>query len=457
MRLFPKLLVSFIAVVVVGMTVVTVLANIVASREVRSFMFRGGMATTASLVQELAGYYRGHQSWDGAEVLLKGDHGMSGMMEQRLTLVDTQGVIVADTKRGEAGQLADEDALAGGRVIEVDGTQVGTLIVEGGMMGNGGFHRGPPGSLDGGGELLVRVNAAIWLAALAAGAAAFVVGGLLAYGLVRPIRLLTQATNALANGNLAHRVDVRSHDEIGDLARSFNAMAEDLEKAERLRRDMTADIAHELRNPLAVLQSNVEAVIDGVLPPTPENLQPLLEQTHVLSHLVDDLRTLALADSGHLDLSRVPTDLAALMRSSAAHFATQAEQKKINLQVESPGHMPLALIDPVRLSQVLSNLLSNAVRHTPEGGQITLSVKDDDGWLKVRIADTGPGIAPDALPHVFERFYRADKSRARAEGGTGLGLAIAKKLVELHGGDIWVESVLGNGAAVSFTVPMNGD
>lgn len=467
MRLLSKLLLSFLAVVLVGVLVVSYLANQAAAREVRGFMFRGGMTTEAGLAQELAGYYQGHGSWEGVEALLDfgGMGGMMGMMGQRLMLADAEGWVVADTRFALIGQSLTAADLAEGVPVEVNGRRVGTLLAEGGMVGGHGFQFGA--GLDPGIDLLPRVNRAIWLAALAAGGVALLVGGLFAYGLVQPLRRLTAAAAAIARGDLAQRVPVNSNDEIGSLATAFNAMAADLEKAERLRREMTADIAHELRNPLAVLQGNLEAVMDGVLPPTAENMQPLLDQTRLLSRLVDDLRTLALADAGQLGLHRAPSDPAVLARSALAQFAPQAEAKNVTLSSEIPAGLPTVVLDPERFAQVLGNLLSNAIRHTPPGGVVSLEtsvvnrpsargrVRDGD-WLLTTVRDTGPGVAPEALPHLFDRFYRADRSRSRIDGGTGLGLAIARQLVEAHGGEIWAESTSA-GATFSFTIPVGNN
>lgn len=471
MRLFLKLLLAFLTVVLAGVAVVSYLANQAAAREVHGFMFRGGMTTEPALVLELAGYYRGRGTWDGVETLLDagyGAGGMGGMMDQQLIVVDAAGRVVADTHNALVGQRLPDTELAAGLAIEVDGQRVGALIARGGMRMDGMGMTATAAD-----DLLARVNRAIWLAALAAGGAALVVGGLLAYGLVRPIGRLTRATAALARGDLSQRVPVTTHDEIGDLATAFNAMATDLQKAGQLRRDMTADLAHELRNPLAALQGSLEAVMDGILPPTEENLRPLLEQTQILTRLVDDLRTLALADAGQLPLHRVPTDPGALVRSVVGQFAALADAKKVFLSAEAASDLPFLLLDPQRIAQVLGNLLGNAIRHTPEGGRVACRVSSDEKPLvgarhtalaprhpsKVTFAvtDTGPGIPPEALLHVFERFYRVDRSRSRAEGGTGLGLAIAKQLVEAHGGHIWAVSdgVSGQGTTVAFSLPAN--
>jgi signal transduction histidine kinase len=455
MRLFLKLLLSFLAAVFAGVVVVSYLANQAAAREVHGFMFGGGMTTEAGLAQELAGYYRGHGSWEGVETLLDGGHMMGGvMMSQRLIVADPQSQVVADSRGTLAGQQLRAEDLEAGVAIEVDGVRVGTLLAgRGGSGMMGGF--GPPArNLEN--DLLQRVNRAIWLAALAAGGVALVIGGLLAYGLVRPIRQLTAATRAVARGDLSHRVAIAANDEVGELAASFNAMAADLEKAERLRRNMMADIAHELRNPIAVMQANLEAVVDGVLPPTVDNLQPLLDQSQLLSRLVDDLRTLALAEAGQLSLNRAPTGPGDLVRSVAAQFAPQAEAKRITLQTDIASNLPSVVLDPQRIAQVLGNLLSNAIRHTPEGGRVECRVTGDAKQVLFAVADNGAGIPPEALPHIFERFYRADSSRSRAGGGTGLGLSIAKQLVELHGGRIWAESdgAPGKGTRVAFALPL---
>ena len=466
MRLFPKLLLSFLAVALIGVIVVSYLANQITVQEVRGLMFGGGMTNESSLVQELAGYYRGHGSWDGVGAILESGYG--GMMGQRLIVTDSQDRVVADTRGALIGQTLIDSS---GTPITVDDKKVGALIVRGGgMMGGIMGQGGPPSDRPGEGVILARVYQSIMLAGLAAVLAAFIIGGLFAYGLVRPMRQLTHATTIIARGDLSHRVDINDKDEIGDLARSFNKMASDLQNAERLRREMTADIAHELRNPLAVLQSNVEAIIDNVLPATPENLQPLLDQTQLLSRLVDDLRTLTLADAGQLSLDKVEIDIAALTRSVITHFTASADSKSISLESDIPNDLPPLTLDPQPIAQVLGNLISNAIRHTPERGKIKLEVRRwkldgtsptsnlqpliSNPQLLITVSDSGVGVPPDSLPYIFDRFYRVDKSRSRIHGGSGLGLAIAKQLVEAHGGKIWAESEVGKGTSVKFTLPI---
>jgi signal transduction histidine kinase len=453
MRLFPKLLLSFLAIALIGVLVVAALANWTAAREVRRYMFAGGTAPEQQLAQGLAGYYQGHGSWDGVQSLLHRGPGRGpmggtgpGLGGQRLIVVDTSQQVVGDNTEqavGQAFRVAPADTVI---AIEADGVRIGDLIIQNGSSA---------ASFGASNDLLARVNAGIWLAALVAGGVALVMAALIAYGLVRPIQQVTEAAGAIARGDLSQRVSVNSQDEVGRLAVAFNAMATDLEKGERLRRDMTADVAHELRNPLAVLQGNLEAVIDGVLPPTSENLQPLLDQTMLLARLVEDLRTLSLVEAGQLRLDRVATDPAAVMQSVITQFSAQARVQQVALTADLAPDLPQLSLDAQRITQVLGNLLSNALRHTPAGQSITCRVTRQADLVTFAVADTGTGIPPEILAHLFERFYRADEARHRQEGGTGLGLAIAKQLVELHGGQITVSSTVGQGTTVSVTLPVN--
>ena len=304
--------------------------------------------------------------------------------------------------------------------------------------------------------LLARVNRAIWLAALLAGAVGLALGGALAYGLTRPLNQLTAATRGIARGDFAQRVSASSNDEIGELARSLNGMAAALQDAERQRRSLTADIAHELRNPLAVLQGNLEALSDGILPPSPDNLQPLLAQTHLLARIVEDLRTVSLAEAGQLTLQLAPAAPGRLAESVLARFAQPAQERQITLTLAAADDLPAITIDAQRIEQVLGNLISNALRHTPAGGRVVCRVErvaEPSTAVMFSVEDTGPGVPPDALPHLFDRFYRVDRGRARADGGSGLGLAIARQLVEAHHGAIRAENRPQGGATFSFWLP----
>jgi signal transduction histidine kinase len=256
---------------------------------------------------------------------------------------------------------------------------------------------------------------------------------------------LTEAARAIATGDLSRRVPVHSTDELGELAAAFNAMAADLAAAEAQRRQMVADIAHELRTPLSVLQANLEAMQDGILPVDDRQLASLYEETVLLGRLVADLRLLSLAEAGQLKLNLVATDLGELVRRTAERLRPVVEARGIELTVEVAADPPGIQADPDRLTQVLNNLIENALRYTSAGGRVVLTAgwSDKPGPTRrpmLSVTDTGQGVAVADLPHIFDRFYRGDKSRTRTSGGSGLGLAIVKQLVEAHGGRVWAES-----------------
>jgi signal transduction histidine kinase len=221
---------------------------------------------------------------------------------------------------------------------------------------------------------------------------------------------------------------------------------------------MTADIAHELRNPLAVQRANLEALQDGVYPLTPANLQPVLEQNLLLSHLVDDLRTLALAESGQLKMEFTPTDLPDLAQRVVDRFEPQANANhitvQISLDIDPQNPLPLLNVDPMRIEQILNNLLSNALRYTPQGGQIMMAISQTRQNVLLTVHDSGTGIPTEALPHIFERFYRIDRSRSRSEGGSGLGLAIARELAEAQSGTLTASNHPKGGAVFTLTLPL---
>lgn len=272
--------------------------------------------------------------------------------------------------------------------------------------------------------------------------------------LALPLRDLIDAAGKVETGDLNVRVPERGPRELRALARSFNAMVDRLRADEGQRDRLLADVTHELRTPVAVIQGNIEAMIDGVYPTDEDHLAPVLEETRVLSRLIDDLRTLSLAESGALELHREPTDVAVLAGEVVAAFRSKAEAAGVSLLEEIDGDLPLIDIDPLRVREVLTNLTGNAVRHTPRSGCVRISASLTDGGRQmiVTVADTGRGIPAPELPHIFDRFTKSSDSP-----GTGLGLAIAKDLVEAHGGKIKAESVVGQGTTVRFSLPLGAE
>lgn len=266
-----------------------------------------------------------------------------------------------------------------------------------------------------------------------------------------PLDDLLNASDRVANGDYSVRVEEKGPPEIHSLMRSFNSMAERLQVNDQQRRNMLADISHELRTPITVIQGNVEGILDGMYPADEARLKSIIEETQILSRLVDDLRTLALAESGALHLKHEPTNLVELIRDAISSFEAQAKEKNLKLQ-SSLDDGEEATIDPQRIREVLTNLLSNALRYTPRGGEINVrltgSVVGEERSATISVEDSGPGIESHILPHVFDRFYKSSDS-----GGMGLGLSIAKYLVEAHNGKIWAESEVGQGTRISFTLP----
>ena len=293
-------------------------------------------------------------------------------------------------------------------------------------------------------EIRRTVNRSLLLAVLFAFSAALVAALLLSRYILRPIGALTAAAGQIAEGRYDQRVPAQGSDEIGSLAATFNSMADRLARTEQLRRNMVGDISHELRTPLTRMQCQVEAIQDGLAPGTPEALQQLHDQILHLDRLVDDLQDLSLSDAGQLKLTPVPVRVEDVIRDVAAGRP---------IELDLAPDLPPVLADRRRVRQILENLIDNALRYSPEGAPIRISTAGQPGAIEIRVQDRGPGIPPEHLALIFERFHRIDDSRSRATGGTGLGLAIVRHLVEAHGGRVRAESSSGHGATLIFTLP----
>lgn len=276
--------------------------------------------------------------------------------------------------------------------------------------------------------------------------------------LLKPITSLTQASHKLAGGELGVQVPVTATDEIGELTKAFNKMSFDLARANQLREQMTADIAHDLRTPLSVIAGYTEALNEGKLEGNPEMYRAMNHQVHHLQHLLNDLRTISLADAGELRLhARAVNPKALLERAVITHYQ-QAEAQEVALELSATANLPAVTVDVERIAQVFNNLVSNALRHTPAQGKIILNARPEDSGVLFEVSDTGEGIAAEDLPNVFERFYRGDdEARNRSKGQSGLGLAIAKSIIDAHKGKISVRSQLGQGTTFAVWLPAGGD
>lgn len=448
MRLSTKLVLAFLSVALVAVLLVAVFAALGARSEFGRFIFD---QYQTAFIEELEAYYAENGTFSGFQLpmgaMMRGMMGPGPGPERRgspLTVADAYGVVFIPGELLKIGDRLPPNVMADAFPMQVDGETVGYVLAS-----REAFRQSQAERL-----LLERVNRTVIFASLGAAGLALILGLVLANTLTQPIRELTAATEAVAQGDLQQRVSVRSGDELGELARSFNRMSADLARSQSLRQQLTADIAHELRTPLSVILSHVDAIQDGVLPADIETLHVIREETARLSRLVEDLRVLTRADAGELPMTMLSTDPYELLHKAAASHRPMAAEKGIELEIESEKGFLEVQVDPDRIGQVLDNLLSNALRHTPEGGRIRVFARKADGGIELGVVDSGPGISPDALPYVFDRLYRADPSRGREQGGSGLGLAIARSIVEGHGGKIRVGSELGRGAAFVVWLPV---
>lgn len=437
-----KMVLSFLGIALISILLIVLLARWNTGTEFTRFVSdRWG----EDMGENLADYYRENGSWEGVQRAIAASRNQgapSNAPPQRpiFTLANENGRVISAGPGYQIGEKVQQVDLENGIPIEVDGESVGTLV-----MGRSPFERNPREE-----EFIQRTNRMLVISALSASVVALFIGVFLSRTLTRPIRELTEATYAVAKGELGAQVSVRSKDEMGELAESFNKMSTDLARSTEARKQMTADIAHELRTPLSLIIGHAEAVHDGVLPPAKENFEIIREEALRLENLVDDLRTLSLADAGELSIHRQSVSPQKLLNDIQVTYQHIAAQKNVKIAVETPSELPMVNIDPGRMTQVLTNITENALRHTPEGGQINLMAQDLGDGVLLSIQDSGPGIQGQDANRIFERFYRADASRTRDEGGSGLGLAIAKSIVLVHNGKIWAESEPGHGLTVNI-------
>lgn len=462
MNLFQKGLLAFSAVILVVVITVAALAGYSTETEFRRYAVASNQRTQR-LKDSLVAYYEQQGEWAGLQQVFaslvefpggygrqegaagQGSAAAQGGGDMVYTVADVDRWIQATTEGELQGQLSGAEIDAALPLFLKD-TLVGYLALD----VSGGANTGLDEHAN---AFLTQLR---WALAIGSGVA-FVVGlviaGLLTRSIVLPVQTLTRTAETLSQGRFDVRAEIGGVDEIARLATTFNAMAANLERAEQARQSQTADVAHELRNPLAVLQSSLEALADGIYAPTLENIGPALDQVQLLNRLVDDLRTLALADSGRLSLELQPVDVNVLVARVAEGYRDGFRANDVALTLDLADSLPVTMVDYARLSQVVNNVLTNAIRYVPAGCNVWVESFPEDEGVTVRVIDNGSGVREDQLAYLFDRFWRGDPSRSRHTGGGGLGLAIAYQVLEAHSGRIWAEMTEGGGLTVSFWLP----
>ena len=451
-----KLILAFLSIGIISVAAIFVTAALNTRAEFIRFL---SDQTQTDVVTQLSTYYQQYGSWEGVESVLMPDgdepgtgSGPGGLGPNHrfypFTLTTESGVVIVPNNRYKSGDQVPQQDLAKGISITKDHKVIGVLVPIPMPF------QGRPREV----EFIDRTNRILLYGALIGSVIALLLGIFLSRTLTRPIRELTRATHAVSEGDLSQQVPVRSSDELGELAQAFNRMSSELSRSVNSRKQMTADIAHELRTPLSLILGHAEAVHDGVLPPSPENFEIIREEATRLEHLVNDLRILSLADAGELSIAPQMIEPQRLLQEVAAIYQYQTQRKNIALDLDIASPLSNIEVDPGRMTQVLTNILDNALRHTPEGGRITLSAKDAnaDEQVELVIQDSGPGLKAEDIERIFDRFYRTDTSRQRDgdfPGGSGLGLAIARSIVQAHGGQLSAESETGKGLKVIIRLP----
>lgn len=452
--LTTKLTLAFLLIGLTGSILVAVILRQQTRRAFDQFILN---REQQALVNNLVFYYKEKGSWEGVGAGIQAIFAGAPQIENaprdlrrewlHFTLVGADRKVIYSPLPAQIGEQISNRDLNRAIPLTVDNQTTGWLMLT--PMQQEWIPDSPEGAF------LRNINRATLISALFAASLALILGGVLAYTLTSSLRELTEATVEIARGKFGMQVKVRSQDELGELATSFNRMSRDLARATEARRRMTADIAHELRSPLSVISGYAEALSDEKLPGTPEIYGILHQETRHLSRLVDDLRTLSLAEAGELQLNLTAVAPKSLLEWVASRHNLLVQQKNISMRVQVQPDLPTIQVDMERMAQVLDNLILNAFRYAPEGGEITLEARGGDGKVELIVRDNGSGISAEDLPHVFDRFYRADKSR-QLNGESGLGLAIAKSFVEAHSGTITAESTQAGNApgsgATTFTI-----
>jgi signal transduction histidine kinase len=453
---------AFVIIVIVAIGTTSIFASITLRNEVQQYEDDIRLIRILRTEYILERYYKDNYSWEGIQPLVEQIGALHG---QRIIITDNTNNIVGDSENELIGQQYDMEwrgkpillpemeyfpPMAPSDIGPVPG-----LFPPGGTIIAGTLYVIPvesdPFSAT---NLLKAINVFLVTGGILAIVVATFITFILARRISQPIRVLTLAVSRLGKGDFSQRVEIKDKSEVGELANTFNSMADNLERSETLRRHIVTDVAHELRTPVSNIRGQLEAIQDKLLKPDTKVVGSLHEETMLLSRLIDDLQDLTLIEAGKLNMIKQPEDVKAIILQTVDVMQPRAKSSGLSINTDIPDGLPACYVDQHRVSQILKNLVSNAIIHTPKHGKINISVRKLDNQVEISVADTGEGISQEDLPYIFERFYRADKSRTRVTGGTGLGLTITKRLVEAHGGEIKVESEPGKGSKFYFTVPV---
>ena len=449
-----RLLASYLAVIAVTVILLALIIQLATSQTFSRYLSDQAATHSEMLPVMLAGYYSAHGTWDGVQPDI--DHA-SLLIGAQVALADAQGRIVAASERALVGRQPGSGQALGlsTPVRGSGGTIIGTAYVGRSLEQQRADQ-----------SFLAGVTRALIVSGVAAALLASALGLWLARSISRPLADMGRAAARIAQGDYAVRVPLRGSDEVSALARAFNHMAEGMGSVEKLRRELVANVSHDLRTPLTVIRGYLEGLRSGQIADRGSAevaFEAMDTEVAQLLHLVEDLRQVAAADAGSLPLERQSVSVAELAQTAMARVTPLAAAKGVSLVEEVPRQLPPVDVDPVRMGQALFNLLENAIRHTPTGGVVHVQAGEDYGTdhrspgIYLAVRDNGEGISPEHLPHLFERFYRVDRARSRADGGSGIGLAIVRAIVEAHGGQIRAESdgVPGHGSTFIVRLPAN--
>lgn len=448
LKLQHKLTVAFITVTAISTLVIMLFSNIYIKQIFGDYVVQYRTARLEQWANFFLNYYQQQGGWDGLETFFSREEHLRARGRRLapgdyLILADREGRVVLGTN-DDLGGVLSKTTLAGGFPLSWEEERVGTLFLN-------------PVRPLGAETLEEEFYQSVTRAVLTGGGIVFLLAlGLSFYFSERissPVYRLISGARAFAGGDYKYRVNIQGDDEFGQLGKAFNHMAENVERNQGLRRDLLADVAHELRTPLAILRGNLESVQAGVVQPDLEVISSLQDEVLRMAGLVNDLQELNLAEAGRLKLDLSLVNLPELLQRAAQVLGPEAAGKQVVLKVQAEKDIPDIEIDPGKVNQVLVNLLHNALRYTPAGGTVTLGLSRGEGGVEVSVSDTGPGIKEEDLPYIFERFYRSSRDRTRKDGGAGLGLAIARGFVEAHGGNLGAENNREGGSTFTFSLP----